>query len=75
MDYPEKIELVLTYKHDPEDTEIFAERVDAEKVGDYYRLIHVPAFAPNIAYGDNDRIFRSAWLRCKLSYSRQLFSY
>jgi len=25
MDYPEKIELVLTYKHDPEDTEIFTE--------------------------------------------------
>ena len=52
MDYPEKIELVLTYKHDPEDTEIFTERVDAEKEGDHYRLIHVPAFAPNIAYGD-----------------------
>ncbi len=46
MDYPEKIELILTYKHDPEDSEIFTERIDAEKTGDYYRLIHVPAFAP-----------------------------
>ena len=52
MNYPDKIELVLTYKHDPEDTEIFTEKVDAEKVGEYYRLVHVPAFAPNIAYGD-----------------------
>ena len=52
MNYPDKIELVLTYKHDPEDTEIFTERVDAKRVGEYYRLIHVPAFAPNIAYGD-----------------------
>jgi len=28
MDYPDKIELVLTYKHDPNDTEIFTEKVD-----------------------------------------------
>jgi hypothetical protein len=52
MKFPDKIELVLTYKHDPDDLEIFTERVDAEKVGEYYRLVHVPAFAPNIAYGD-----------------------
>ncbi len=52
MNNPDKIQLVLVYKHDPEDTEIFSERVDAEKNGDYYRLVHVPAFAPNIAYGD-----------------------
>ena len=52
MNYPDKIELVLTYKHNPEDKEIFTERVDAERVGEYYRLVHVPAFAPNIAYGD-----------------------
>lgn len=52
MIYPDKIELVLTYKHDPEDTEIFTEKVDAEKFGNYYRLVHVPAFAPNLAYGD-----------------------
>jgi len=52
MKYPDRIELVLTYKHDPEDTEIFTERVDAVKVGNYYKLVHVPAIAPNIAYGD-----------------------
>ena len=52
MNYPDKIELVLTYKHDPDDTEIFTEKVNAEKVGKYYRLMHVPAFAPNIAHGD-----------------------
>jgi hypothetical protein len=52
MNYPEKIELVLTYKYDPEDTEIFTERVAAEKIGEYYKLIQVPTFAPNIAYGD-----------------------
>jgi hypothetical protein len=52
MNYPDKIELILTYRHDLDDAEIFTERVDAEKVGEYYRLVHVPAFAPNIAYGD-----------------------
>jgi hypothetical protein len=52
MELPEKIELVLTYRHDPKSTEIFTERVAAEKVGEYYKIIHVPAFAPNIAYGD-----------------------
>jgi len=52
MDYPDTIQLVLTYKHDHEDAEIFTERVSAEKCGDYYKLIHVPAFAKNIAYGD-----------------------
>jgi hypothetical protein len=52
MEYPDKIDIILTYKHDPEDSEIFTEKVGAEKVGDYYRLVHVPAFAPNIAYGD-----------------------
>lgn len=52
MNFPDKIELVLTYKHDPEDTEIFTEKVEAEKVGEYYKIVHVPAFAPNIAYGD-----------------------
>lgn len=52
MDYPDRIQLILTYKHDPEDTEIFTEKVDAVKMGEYYRLVHVPAFAPNIAYGD-----------------------
>jgi hypothetical protein len=52
MNYPAKVELVLTYKHDPEDAEIFTEKVDAVKVGKYYKLLHVPAFAPNIAYGD-----------------------
>jgi hypothetical protein len=52
MDYPDRIELVLTYRHDPEDTDIFTEKVDAVKIGKYYKLVHVPAFAPNIAYGD-----------------------
>ncbi len=52
MNYPDKIELVLTYKHDREGSEIFTEKVDAVKVGEYYKLVHVPAFAPNIAYGD-----------------------
>jgi hypothetical protein len=52
MNYPDIIQLVLTYKHDHEDVEIFTERVDAEKCGDYYKLITVPAFAKNIAYGD-----------------------
>ena len=52
MTFPDKIELILTYRHDPDDTEIFTEIVDAEKHGEYYRLVHVPAFAPNIAYGD-----------------------
>lgn len=37
MNYPDKIELILTYKHDPEDTEIFTEKVDAVKMGDYYK--------------------------------------
>ncbi len=52
MNYPDKIELVLTYKHHPNDTEIFTEKVDAVKAGEYYKLVHTPAFAPNIAYGD-----------------------
>ncbi|MDO6429787.1 DUF4265 domain-containing protein [Flavitalea sp. BT771] len=52
MNYPDKIELVLTYKHDPDDTDIFTEKVKAERVGEYYKLVQVPAFAPNIAYGD-----------------------
>lgn len=52
MNFPDKIELVLTYKHDTDDTEIFTEKVEAEKVGEYYRIVHVPAFATNIAYGD-----------------------
>lgn len=52
MNYPERIELILTYKHDPEDTEIFTEKVNAVKFGEYYKLVDVPAFAPNIAYGD-----------------------
>lgn len=52
MNYPNKIELILTYRHNLEDTEIFTEKVDAVKTGDYYKLIHVPAFAHNIAYGD-----------------------
>jgi len=52
MNYPYKIKLVLTYKHDPNETEIFTERVDAEKDGEYYRLVQAPEFAPNIAYGD-----------------------
>lgn len=52
MDSPEKIQLVLVYRHEPGDEEIFSERVDAVKTGDYYKLVHVPAFAPNIAYGD-----------------------
>jgi hypothetical protein len=42
MNYPDRIELVLTYNHDSEDTEPFTERVDAEKFGDYYRLVHLP---------------------------------
>lgn len=52
MNYPDKIELVLTYKHDPDDSEIFTERVYAERCGNYYRLTHIPAFAQHIAYGD-----------------------
>jgi len=52
MNTPDKIELVLVFRHEPEDEEIFSERVDAVKAGDYYKLVHVPAFAPNIAYGD-----------------------
>jgi len=56
MDYPDRIQIVLTYKHDYKDTEIFTERVDAEKYGDYYKLVHAPAFAKNIAYGDIVRV-------------------
>lgn len=52
MKFPEKIELILTYKYNPDDTEIFTEKVDAVKAGEYYKLIQVPLFAPNIAYGD-----------------------
>lgn len=52
MSYPDKIEVVLTYRHHPNDTEIFTEKVDAEKIGEYYKLVHVPAFASNISYGD-----------------------
>jgi hypothetical protein len=52
MIYPDRIELILTYKHNPEDTEIFTEKVDAVRVGEYYKLVHMPAFTPNIAYGD-----------------------
>jgi len=40
----------------PKDTEIFTEKVNAEKVGEYYKLVHVPAFASNIAYGDLAKI-------------------
>jgi hypothetical protein len=51
MNYPDGIELVLTYNHDSDDTEPFTERVDAEKFGYYY--ISTPfAFAQNLAYGD-----------------------
>ena len=51
MNYPDRIELVLTDNHDSEDTEPFTERADAEKFGDYY--ISTPfAFAQNLAYGD-----------------------
>jgi hypothetical protein len=35
MNRPDRIELVLTYKHASEDAEIFTERVDAEKLNDY----------------------------------------
>lgn len=56
MNYPDRIELVLTYKHDPEETEIFTEKVDAVRSGAYYKLVDVPAFAPNIAYGDIVRV-------------------
>ncbi len=52
MNFPDKITLVLTYRYDPEDADIFTEKLAAEKVGEYYKLVHVPAFAPNIAYGD-----------------------
>lgn len=52
MNCPDKIQLILAYKHAPEDAEIFTEKVDAVKVGEYYKLLHAPAFAPNIAYGD-----------------------
>lgn len=52
MSYPDRIELVLTYRYDPEDTEIFTEKIEAVKTGEYYRLTQVPVFAPNIAYGD-----------------------
>ncbi|MBT2557176.1 DUF4265 domain-containing protein [Hymenobacter sp. ISL-91] len=52
MNCPERIELILTYKHDSGGAEIFTEKVDAVKIGDYYKLVHIPAFAPNIAYGD-----------------------
>lgn len=52
MNYPNRIQIVLTYKHDSKDEEIFTERVDAEQIGEHYRLVYVPAFAKNIAYGD-----------------------
>ena len=52
MTYPDKIELVLTYKHDTGDSEIFTERVDAIKINEHYKLVHIPAFAHNLAYGD-----------------------
>lgn len=41
MNYPEKIQLVLTYQHDLEDEEIFTEKVDAIKAGDYFKIVHV----------------------------------
>jgi hypothetical protein len=50
--YPDKIELVLTYKHDTDDSELFTERVDAIRINDHYKLVHIPAFAHNLAYGD-----------------------
>ena len=52
MNFPERIELTLTYKHDQDDNEIFPEKVNAIKVGEFYKIIQVPAFAPNIAFGD-----------------------
>ena len=52
MTYPDRIELILTYKHDGGDSEIFTERVNAMKIGENYMLVHVPAFAHNLAYGD-----------------------
>ena len=52
MTYPDKIEIILTYKHDTGDSEIFTERVAAIKIKEHYKLVHVPAFAHNLAYGD-----------------------
>ena len=52
MGFPDKIYIVLTYKHDPSDAEFFTEQVGAVRHGDYYRLIHVPAFARNLAVDD-----------------------
>ncbi|MDB5200653.1 MAG: hypothetical protein JWQ27_62 [Ferruginibacter sp.] len=35
MTYPEKIDLILTYKNDPNDTEIFIEGLVAAKINPY----------------------------------------
>ena len=51
-EYPENIELVLIYKIDDDDVEHFTEKVNAKKVGDYYQILSIPAFAKNLAYGD-----------------------
>ena len=52
MELPNEIDIVLVYKYDQGDTELFTERVSAVRDGDFYRLIHIPAFAPNLAIGD-----------------------
>jgi hypothetical protein len=52
MIFPEEIEIVLTYRHEEEDENIFTENVGAVKDGEFYRLIHIPAFAVNLAIGD-----------------------
>jgi hypothetical protein len=56
MNFPNEIDIILTYKNDPEHSEILTEKVGAVKHGDFYRLIHVPAFAPNLAVGDIVRV-------------------
>ena len=52
MNYPDKIDLILTYKNNREDVDFFEEIVYAVRVDTYYQVINVPAFAPNLAFGD-----------------------
>lgn len=46
----EEVKVKLVYKDF--DGNIKIESVWAEKVGDYYKIVNVPFFASNIAYGD-----------------------
>ena len=52
METSNNIEIVLVYKIDEDDSELFTEKVYAKKIGIFYQIQSIPAFAKNIAYGD-----------------------